>query len=288
MLTEFIQTIKEHSGLIMLESSNSWTGINLDQPEPNIILDYLSRPNLGVDYLNANIASYITKKTIYEMKFASVFCHGKPQIRRTSDNSKKCKGTNPTERCELGDLIIQFILIDKDKKVKFTNAIILQAKKGDKADNKTQQCLYENDDRIIFPNYFGKADEECLLPTYEEGRTNALAYLFIEKSRIQIGQIPLAINLNFSWAHIINRILTNDIGKPFVYSDKNFSTDWDKLISKVIFNLSDSEYRKTKRVDGLRYFLDKFNYYYYYPEYFLESNNEGLPTIQIIIRHKEK
>jgi len=288
MLKEFILTVKKYSDLIKVESSNSWNPVNKNQNEPNIILDYLTQPNQGVDYLNNKIASKITAETKYEMKFASIYCHQKPRIQRTPENVEKCDGDNKTEKCELGDLVIHFLLLDKDKKVKFSNAIILQAKIGNKPDNRTQQCLYENDDVLMFPNYFGQVNEICELPKYDDNRAKAFAYLFINDN-VSIGQIPIENKLVFSWSFIIQRLLTNDFGKAYNYSEKSYKNDWDKLISKLIFNLSKSKLVKgKKRVNGLDVFLNKFNYYYYYPEYKLTVDNEGLPTIMIIVRNKEE
>lgn len=177
MLKEFIHTVKKYSDLIKAESINSWSQINKAQKEPDIIFDYLTEPNKGVDYLNSKIASKITANTNYEMKFASIYCHQKPRVERTDDNIQKCVGNNKTERCELGDLIIHFLFLDKDKKVQFSNAVILQAKVGNKPDNQTQQCLYENDDSLIFPKYFGTENAFCELPKYDHCRTKALAYI---------------------------------------------------------------------------------------------------------------
>jgi len=288
MLKDFIHTIKKYSDLIKVESSNSWTAINKNQNEPNIILDYLTQPNQGVDYLNSKIASKITAETNYEMKFASIYCHQKPRIQRTPKNIERCDGDNKTEKCELGDLVIHFLLLDKDKKVQFSNAVILQAKVGHKPDNRTQQCLYENDDSLIFPKYFDKENEICELPKYEDCRAKALAYLFIGDD-ISVGQIPISNKLVFSWSFIIQRLLTNDFGKAYSYSEKSYKNDWDKLISKLIFNLQNSKLVKgKKRVNGLENILNKFNYYYYYPEYKLTIDNEGIPTIMIIVRNKEQ
>lgn len=287
MLKEFIHTIKNYSFLIEAESGNSWKQINKTQKEPDIILDYLTEPNKGVDYLNAKIASKITAETNYEMKFASIYCHQKPRVERTDGNIQKCAGSNKTERCELGDLIIHFLLLDEDKKVQFSNAVILQAKVGGRPDNKTQQCLYENDDCLVFPKYFQTDNAICGLPKYEDGRAKALAYLFIQED-ISIGQIPFENNLVFSWSFLIQRLLTNDFGKKYRYSDHKFSDDWDRLVSTVTLKLSDSKLVKDgKRVNGLDYFLHKFNYYYYYPEYTLTTENEGIPTIMIIVRKKD-
>ncbi len=287
MLQDFIHTIKNYTDLIKVESSNSWTNVNKSQNEPEIIFDYLTQPNQGVDYLNSKIASKITTETKYEMKFASIYCHQKPRIQRTFENIEKCDGDNKTEKCELGDLVIHFLLLDKDKKVQFSNAIILQAKVGNKPDNRTQQCLYENDDCLIFPKYFGEENEICKLPKYEDNRAKALAYLFISDD-ISVGQIPIANKLVFSWSFIIQRLLTNDFGKAYSYSEKTYRTDWDKLISKLIFNLSKSKPVKgKKRVNGLDFVLNKFNYYYYYPEYKLTLDYEGIPTIMIIVRNTE-
>jgi hypothetical protein len=289
MLKEFIHVIKEYSDLIREESSKSWEKIKLNQNEPNIILDYLTKPQRGVDYLNSKIASVITSKTNFEMKFASIYCHQKPRVERTSENIKQCKGDNKSEKCELGDLAIHFLLLDKNKKVKFSNAVILQAKKGLKSDNLTQQCLYENDDCLIFPKYFGNINEKCDLPKYEESRANAFAYLFLNKNKIGIGQIPLKNKLFFSWSVIFQRLMTNEFGKAYNYSEIKFKNDWDKLISNLILNLSSTTLKKGEnRVNGLEYILNKFNYYYYYPEYKLEVENESIPSILIIVRNKEK
>jgi len=287
MLRDFIKEVKGFSELIKVESLNSWKCIDKSQSEPDIIRDYLTMSGVGVDYLNNKIARVITEKTNYEMKFASIFCHQKPRVERTEDNIKNCKGDNKTEKCELGDLAIIFLLLDKNKKVQFSNALILQAKKGAKINNKTQQCLYENDDSFLFPKYFEQ--RKCQLPKYEENRTKALAYLFINPCDVSVCQIPEKFKLIFSWSFIFQKILTNDFGKEFKFSEKNFLNDWDKLISSLIIKLSDTNnIRGNRRVNGLDILLNRFNYYYYYAEYKLEVKNEGIPTIMIIVRNKKE
>lgn len=79
----------------------SWNGINLAATEPDIIKNYLLSPDVGVDYLNRNIAANIHSNTQYTKKFASVYTHQKPRITRTVNSIANCTGD--TRQCELED-----------------------------------------------------------------------------------------------------------------------------------------------------------------------------------------
>ncbi|HMV07427.1 MAG TPA: hypothetical protein PKL56_11545 [Cyclobacteriaceae bacterium] len=286
-LRAFVQAIQPHANRIVHASMSSWNRIDFNQHEPDILLEYLSGQGKGVDYLNEHLAAPLTRETDFVVKFCSILAHQKPRVHRTRHNQRACVSPVP-QSCELGDLIIQFLLIDQDKKPMFMSALILQAKKGLSPDNLTQQCLYEHDDRLIFPNYFGTPNEECLLPGYEDQRTHALAYLFLQDSFTGIGQIPNCAALRFPYSHLFLKILTTDFGKQFQYAESNFNNDWDKLISKVTLKLAESTYRGTNRVVGLDFFLEQFNDYYYHPEYLYRSEAEGLNIIQIIVQPKKK
>ncbi|MFW9989178.1 MAG: hypothetical protein ACFFC3_11015 [Candidatus Odinarchaeota archaeon] len=136
MYQDFVNTVSKYSHFIRTESRNSWNKIDFSANEPDIIQEYLTKSGTGVDYLNASIASRITKETRYSLKFASIFCHQKPRIKRTTKNINKCIGSTSTESCELGDLVVNFYLLDTEKEVIFSNAHIFQAKCGSKPDNK--------------------------------------------------------------------------------------------------------------------------------------------------------
>ena len=100
----------------------------------------------------------------------------------------------------------------------FRSAIISQAKKDRKMTSQSQQCLYDSDVVISMPAriYSNSPINSPVrsLPDYSQGRTKALHYLILENEPT-LRQVPWNSNLEYSWAHFLNRILVGDLGLPF-------------------------------------------------------------------------
>lgn len=129
-LFDFQRICIENVHIILTESKNSWNNINFSQRESDIIKQYLIEKNIGIDYLNKNLASKLSKNGFY-VKFASIYIHQKPIVERISENIEN--------KCELGDLVVIFTFLDRTKNPLINKAFIAQAKKEFKINNFCQK-----------------------------------------------------------------------------------------------------------------------------------------------------
>ncbi len=289
---KFITTISKFSNEIKIHSQKSWTGINLNLSEPEIVKEYLLGSKVGVDYLNENISKLVSGKTQYQIKFASVFTHQKPRIERTAASKSICSGN--TEQCELGDLLLIFCFVDKDKTVKLARAHLVQAKKDYVLSSTSQKCLYENDLDFLMPQNIAdksiNSNRQRVLPTYAVDRIHSLSYLILNSILFlpSIRQIPWASNMEYGFENFLYRFITGDIGKVFVPPLPS-SSDWDCIIDDLINVGTGKIGSKNQQVrgSGLKYVLDSFNFFFNYNEYKLELDNPGLPSMFIIVQDTE-
>lgn len=220
------------------------------------------------------------------MKFASVYCHQKPRVRRTQNSINNCKGS--TLSCELGDLMIVFVLLDKNKKLVFNTSKILQAKKKAKIDSESQKCLYESDLELEMPNNIlaSSTNKSPLrtLPSYLNHRNMALSYLILNDKAPINREIPFKSNLCYSWSHLLQLMLELKTGLVFNTPTNDFENGWDCIVSDLINVGIDKVVSKNKRGTGLDYFINKFNYLFLYPEYKLELEDSGIPKLLIICK----
>ncbi len=98
---DFQKICTEKAADIIRLSDASWDNIDFSQNEPEIIRQYLINRNVGIDFLNQNLAPTLSLRG-FRVKFASVFIHQKPRITRLSG-----------DQCEIGDMLVIFsFLID--------------------------------------------------------------------------------------------------------------------------------------------------------------------------------
>lgn len=287
---KFIQTISTFSNEIKIHSQKSWLGINLGLSEPEIIKQYLMSPKVGVDYLNENISKLVSGNSQYQIKFASVFTHQKPRIERTVTSKSNCVGN--TDQCEIGDLLLIFCFIDRNKTVKLARAHLVQAKKDYVLSSASQKCLYENDLDFMMPQNI--ADKSInpnrlrVLPTYATDRIHSLSYLILNSTYPlpSLRQIPWSSNMEYGYENFLHRFMIGDIGKPFVTPTPT-SNDWDCIIDDLINVGTGKVASSTSRGAGLKFVLDSFNYFFFYDEYKMELENPGLPSIYVIVQDTE-
>lgn len=290
MIDDYVKMISNYSKLIQIEGRNSWRNIDFTNNEPEIIEDYLLTANKGVDYLNRNVAQIITSETKYEVKFASVFCHQKPRITRTVNSINKCKGG--TKGCELGDLMTIFVLLDRNKNIVHSTAKIMQAKKKDVLDSESQKCLYESDLDFIVPKnmikYSSCSDSLRLLPTYNDDRDKALSYLILNSGNVINKEIPNSSNLSYDWSYHLQLMMEFKTGKKFSIPTEALQNDWDCIIHDLI-NIGTGVNPSSKnRGNGFSELIDSFNYFFFYPEYKLEFDFQGISTMLIICKDTER
>ena len=122
-ISDFQQHVNGEAIAIRKAGDEAWGQIDLRQSEPRIIYDFLRSTKSGTGHLNRTLGKLLSVggRTV---KFASIFLHQKPLVRRLSDN-KPIGGD-----CELGDLLLLFLYISADKKLRQCRSTIFQAKKN--------------------------------------------------------------------------------------------------------------------------------------------------------------
>lgn len=285
---KFVKSISAFSQEIINHSRASWNGIDFNQTEPQIIKRFLLDKGVGIDYLNRNLAPVLSHAA-YEVKFASVFIHQKPRISRHVSSINLCTGDTPG--CELGDLLVVFCLLDKNKTPLFRSAVISQAKKDRLLSSKSQQCLYDSDITFSMParvynNSINNAPERNL-PDYSQGRTKALHYLILDKFP-SLRQVPWNSNLEYSWSHFLNRILVGDLGLPFEEPLKSPNPDWNCILYDLLNIGGGAIPSRIQRGNALADIVNLFNDFNEYDKYSIEIEDEqGIPTFFIIVRDTE-
>jgi hypothetical protein len=233
----------------------------------------------------------VISKTQYQIKFASVYPHKKPIIERTASSRLNCIGS--TEGCELGDLLLIFCFVDKNKTVQLSRAHLVQAKKNYDLNSASQKCLYESDLDFLMPqnvvNQSTNPTRQRILPTFATDRIHSLSYLILNStfSYPSLRQIPWSSNMEYGYENFLHRFIIGDIGKTFVPPAPS-TNNWDCIIDDLI-NVGTGKVpsNTNPRGEGLEFILDSFNFFFFYDEYKLELDNPGLPTMCIIVQDTE-
>lgn len=282
--------ISQHSSLIIQEGNKSWTNVDFSKTEPEIIREYLLTPGKGVDYLNQKISTIISSQTRFEIKFASVYCHQKPRVKRTTNSLLKCKGSTPS--CELGDLMTIFVLLDRNKKIVYSTAKIMQAKRKNILDSESQKCLYESDLEFEMPqNIVNQSTNSNIirtLPNYNNKRSDGLSYLILNDGSPKNKEIPSASNLIYDWSFHLELMMEFKTGLPFVPPNNPQENDWNCIINDLLNVGTGKVKSQTVRSGfGLDYFVNAFNDYDYFPEFYLDNNDFGIPKLIILCKDTE-
>lgn len=290
MIREYIKMISSFSNLIDLESAKSWSGIDFKDTEPKIVKDYLLSANVGVDYMNDKIARAVSASGAYELKFASIYCHQKPRIIRTAQSIGACLGS--TKACELGDLMIIFLLLDQTKKIVYSSAKLMQAKKNDVLDSFSQQCLYDSDLDFNAPANL-ISHSTCVtplrfLPDYHQDRNKALAYLILQNSLPYVKMIPSSTGIQCSWSTDLQMLLELKTGLSFSPPKNSTDNSWNCIVNDLMNIGTGIVPSSIGRGSGVDYIVNAFNDYDYYPEYKKEFDYTGIPKMIVICKDKER
>jgi len=263
----------------------------MTQDEPEIIKQYLLRTGVGVDYLNNHLAPVLSGST-YEVKFASVFIHQKPTVTRTATSQSAHPSAN--KRCELGDMLVVFCLIDVHKNPLYTSAVILQAKKKDHMPAGAQQFLYEHDLDFNMPaNLYRKSAIRSalrLLPDYPHDRTKALHYLILDGSPFT-RTIPWATSIQHGWDDFLFRVLIGSLGRRFASVTKPTIPNWTCIIRDLIDVgkvLLPSRAPRGSNLLGVINLFNDFTDCHEYSQVIEGQEYQGLPTLYVIVRDKEE
>lgn len=112
-IAKFTGAVDRHKRKIIDIGNASWAPIT-QGTETTRVREFLTKKGAGVDYLNKNLASLLSKSGRV-VKFAGVFLHGTPMVYGwTFKNGKKVKNGD----CELADLQTVFLYLDSCNTIK--------------------------------------------------------------------------------------------------------------------------------------------------------------------------
>jgi hypothetical protein len=279
----FLRFAALSSPALVHHAEKSWEGIDFNMTEPDIIRRYLLSSGVGVDYLNANVSPLLTGGG-FIVKFASVFVHQKPRITRHPTMVATCPGD--TIACELGDLLVIFSLIDKNKVPLFRSAMISQAKKDPVLGSQSQKCLYDWDtvfdmpDRVV--NHSIRNHPERYLPDYSSKRAMALNYLILQRNYPYVQYVPWASWVVCNWGLHLCRMIFGETGLPFTKAIAT-NPDWNCIMHDLLNVGRGIVPGSIPRGSHLEDLVDVFNDFADYSKYSIEvQDNAGIPILFII------
>ncbi|WP_247842420.1 hypothetical protein [Pseudomonas sp. MWU12-3103b] len=134
---ELIDVLSRYKKSIISEAGKAWANCNFLLSEPKLVKSFAMESGKGVHYLNSVLAgNFNSSQQRFVLKFAAVYTHQRPYVKRRRTNILARKGSNGSERCELADLGFLSVFVDSNKKVITSRASFFQAKKDESIDNK--------------------------------------------------------------------------------------------------------------------------------------------------------
>ncbi|MBW5805864.1 hypothetical protein FOZ70_14040 [Burkholderia sp. COPS] len=265
---------------------DSWLGIDRTKEVP-AVKSYLLDGGVGVDYLNNNLSPLLSSGG-FQVKFASLFCHKKPGVKRTS----ACKANHPgdTPGCELGDLFVLFILMDGGDNLHYAAGALCQAKVEPKLDSLSQKALYDFDSEFDVPRYLserpGSPGSRRAMPTYAEGRGRALRYLILQdepSKNVTARNVPWEKNFRPKWSSLIDGLITGSDGMRIDFNSSP-SSNWDCMASDLLYVGLAVPKKKPSRGNNIatQVATSLFNSFSNLGEYSVETQDEGVSTMLII------
>lgn len=272
----------------------SWLPIDFMQPEPKVVHDYLLKKDVGVDFLNQNFCANFKKRyPRFSMKFSSIFIHQRPYVLRTATTSP-----NP-KKCELGDICLIYVFVDKVKTVRWASASLFQAKKRWILDSLDQQLLYDSSPGYAYTaksfsqRTFNKLPNR-LFPTVTSGRGSALKYLVLPPNRRpSVRMAPSARGLCQPWGATVARMLLWNGGlrfSPGQPTTDNWSSILDDLIrmGRKVIPAGKSKVDRSNKSE-LDEIIDTFNHFESYEKYSEDGGEDsvGVPIMLAIVQDTE-
>jgi len=266
---------------------DSWNGINRAD-EVGAIQKYITAKRHGLDYLNATVARRLSS-ALFDVKFAGVFCHKKPIVQRTI----VAKAANPSTPlgCELGDLLVAFVLLDSADQLHYYASSLFQAKAKETLDNQTQRLLYDVDASFILPKNLG--GHERHFPTPAAQRSIALRYLLMGPRRINhdidARCSPWKSGLSVCWGDFAHSLLQGREG--LAATPQATGMPWDVINHDLLLMASKVPGNKPARGTNVAIKLatKAFNSFASREIWHATSEQDrGIPTILMIAAAKER
>ncbi|UZN22554.1 hypothetical protein GM182_01170 [bacterium 3DAC] len=286
----------KHYDKILTSFHNAWNQINMNNSEPNIIFNFLKN---GISLLNKDIAQGILNKANFTAKFAGVFTHQKPIVEFYGNY-----------RCELGDLLTLYIVLDKKKQILFNRAFISQAKKtvNDIRKNPCQTLLYDKARYFFYYRFKNLRGQKRYIPSYPT-RILGLNYLVLLQNYVTFHFIPYNRNYIYynnccnyykckcksskllcTYENLMFNTLMGIYGLSFNHQNKAATTSgWSRIILDLISETGKSTFgSKGKRGSYLQEFINYFNDFDNYDKIFIEAEGkEGIPILFIIVKSND-
>ena len=266
---------------------DSWNGINRAN-EVNAIREYITGKGHGLSYLNATVAPRLSSG-LFDVKFAGVFCHKKPIVQRTAS----AKAANPSKPlgCELGDLLVAFVLLDRDDQLHYYASSLFQAKAKEHLDNKTQRLLYDIDASFILPKSLGGYGRD--FPIRAAQRARALRYLLMGPRRndhdIGARRSPWPSGSSVRWGDFAHRLMQAREG--LVATPQATGAPWDVINHDLLLMASNVPGNKSPRGSNVAIQLATKNFNSFASREIWHATSEedpGVPTILMIGAAKER
>lgn len=278
---------------------DSWKRLDFSLNEPELVEQYLTYPNVGVDYLNKTFCSPFSQASgRYSIKFSSIFIHARPKVYRHINPVP----TPHSASCEMGDICLIYVHVDSGKNIRYAKAIIAQAKKAKSLDSEDQRLLYDEASGF---DYKAKAfykktynnEPSRALPGYQDGRSLGLKYLILESRKrnpAALYSIPWASDLSHTWGASLFRMATGSDGLEFAPGKPNESR-WSAILDDLIRMgrgaIPSTSKKPTRRADvtDLDEIIDQFNNFKNYETWTLRANDlvpGGTPMMLMIVQDR--
>ncbi|MFD3306600.1 hypothetical protein [Alteromonas macleodii] len=266
----------------------SWNGISRLR-EVQAIKEYLLYPNVGVDFLNKNVATPLSNHE-FDVKFCSIFCHQKPRVTRTKTSKQKNKGS--TDKCEIGDLFVLFLLLDRNDALHYCAGSLFQAKLKSKLDSASQKALYDEDLDFLVPEYLATRlsprSPYRKMPTLEQGRAKALRYMILNPTfspnNVQARYSPWENDYQLRASTFLDGLLSGTDGLK-IEQQSNPNGAWEMIASDLLFTALQVKSNRPPRgnTDALKVATSHFNSFLDYNNYSLQIEDHEPPSVPTML-----
>jgi hypothetical protein len=256
---QFERVVKANAKKISELGNASWDPIK-ETTETPTIRAFLTKRGAGVDYLNRNLASLLSRNGRV-VKFAGLFLHGTPMVKGWTMNQAGKKQSN--RDCELADLMTVFLYVDRNKAIKRMRCVMFQAKmqqsKGAHVvDDPEQRKLYDECEGFDYINATVSTKGDSRILPKGASRKKALQFMFVEPRPVETRTIPSDKGKGRTLGygdHLVN----------FLYGETGLKSDtkknaWGKIVWELMEKMASQIYSDNKiKGPGIQDVLNHFN-----------------------------
>jgi hypothetical protein len=259
-IAQFERVVKANAKEISELGNAAWIPIK-ETTETPTIRAFLTKSGVGVDYLNRNLASLLSKNGRV-VKFAGLFLHGTPMVRGWTKNEAGKKKPISGD-CELADLMTVFLYVDRNKAIKRMRSVMFQAKMQQ---SKGAHVVEDPEQRKLYDECEGFDYINATVSTKGDGRTlpkgasrkKALQFMFVEPRPVETRTIPSdkgkCETLGYG-DHLVN----------FLNGETGFKSDtkrsaWGKIVWELMEKMASQVYSDNMiKGPGIQGVLNHFN-----------------------------